>query len=633
VTIRDGRIVSHRADPRNPITRDFLCVKGNRYVRRFSSPDRIVRPLLRKGNGWEPIPWDEALDLIARKLEQTRKESGPLSTLWAQYSGSLSLLNLFMPRVFWIHMGGSTATRGGISIDALQAAQERDFGACLVHDPQDLLHSRNIVIWGRNPAVTHVHLMPFIREARENGASLTVVDPRYSETARLSDRHIAPRPGADGYLALAVAREVRRRRGTIPEALARRAADLDGYLRLLDRFRDEDLLRETDVTGKEVSHLASCYLEGGPCATFLGLGINWWKQGGAHSRLIHSLIYLSGNVGIPGGGANFFNMEFPFSTRLFREEMEKAAQRGVRVTPPRRILLPMLGSEIERAEDPPVRLAWFSMFNPAASAPDTNRLKMALRRLDFVIVTEQFMTATARCADLVLPATTYLEEEDVMYSHGNSYMGPVHPAVPPRGEARSNMRIFQDLAERLGFGAALAGKPWDWINRAWAPLEEQGITMQAVKKGPVRRNQPTVPYKDGPFPTPDNKFRFITSYDGRPEPSDGFWLLMVKRRSFLNSQLLEEEAEPLPAVALNPAVMAEKGITDGGRVWVWNALDRVEALARSSPRTRRDVAELAPSMWKGDEGGINRLRPAALSDLGPTAAVNETKVWLEKKQP
>ncbi|MBW1789193.1 MAG: molybdopterin-dependent oxidoreductase [Deltaproteobacteria bacterium] len=630
VTVEDGRIVSHRADPRNPVTGNFLCVKGNRYLKRFSSPDRILEPLRRKSGSFSPISWDEALDLAAEKLTQSRETYGPLSTLWAQYSGSLSLLNLFMPRIFWIHLGGSTATRGGISIDALQAAQEQDFGTCLVHEPQDLLNARHIVVWGRNPAVTNVHLMPFIKEARNNGASLTVVDPRHTETARLADRHIAPRPGGDGYLAIALAREIRRRQGDVPEFVKTGSTGWEEYLTLLDRYDDADLLLQADVSQEQISHLASCYWDEKACATFLGLGVNWWKQGGAHSRLIDSLIFLSGNVGIPGGGANFFNMAFPFSTAVFREEMERARERGVQLTRPRRILLPQLGAEIEKAQDPPIRLAWFSMFNPVASAPDSNHLKKVLKDLDFVIVTEQFMSATARCADLVLPATTYLEEDDVVYSHGNSYMGPVNAAVPPRGEARSNMRIFQNLAKRLGFGEALAGAPWEWIARAWSPLEDQGITMEAVKEGPVRRKQPVVPFQDGVFATPDGRFQFATSYEGRPDPSDGFFLVMVKKKAFLNSQLLEEDAEAFPTASLNPTAMAGADLTDGDRVWLYNSLDQVEAVAKPSDHTRPDVIELSPSMWKNDRGGINRLRPALLSDLGPTAAVNETKVYVRK---
>ena len=169
----------------------------------------------------------------------------------------------------------------------------------------------------------------------------------------------------------------------------------------------------------------------------------------------------------PGGGANFFNMEFPFDTAIFKEEMAKAAAGGVTPIKPRRLLLPLLAREIEEAQDPPIRLAWISMFNPVASAPDSNHMKKALQNLDFVIVTEQFMTATAKCADLVFPATTYLEEDDVMYSHGSSYMGPVTAAVKPKGETRSNMQIFQSLADRLGFGEALQGKPWEWISRTW----------------------------------------------------------------------------------------------------------------------------------------------------------------------
>jgi anaerobic selenocysteine-containing dehydrogenase len=209
-------------------------------------------------------------------------------------------------------------------------------------------------------------------------------------------------------------------------------------------------------------------------------------------------------------------------------------------------------------------------------------------------------------------------------------MGPVNAAVPPRGEAKSNMRIFQELAGRLGFGEALAGDPWDWIARAWAPLEKQGISMEAVKTGPVRRRQPEVPYGDGIFPTPDGRFQFVDAYEGRPEPEDGFFLLMVKNKAFLNSQLLEEDAASLPTASLNPAVMADADIREGQRIWLSNDLDRVEAVARPSNRTRPDVVELSPSMWKNDRGGINRLRPALLSDLGPTAAVNETKVFVKK---
>jgi len=630
VRVKDGEIVSQKADPRNPYTRNFLCVKGNTYLKRYASPDRLLTPLVRKGNGFEPISWDDALDLAADKLRSTREESGPLSTLWAQYSGSLSLLNLVMPRVFWIQLGGSTVTAGGISIDALQAAQLNDFGACLLHGPEDILNSKNIVIWGRNPSVTNVHLIPYIKEARRNGAKLTVIDPRTTETAMIADRHIALRPGGDGYLAIAVAREIRRRQGNEPDFVHERGYDWEGYAALLDRYADEDLLDKADVTREAVSHLASAYWDDSPCSTYMGLGLSWWKQGGAHTRLVHALTFMSGNIGVRGGGANLYNMEFPFGTEVFREEMNKAGERGVQLVKPRRILLPRVADEIAKCEDPPIRVVWIAMFNPVATAPDSNHLKKVLRERDFVIVTEQFMTATAECADLVLPVTTYLEEDDVIHSHGHFFLGPVNAAVPPRGEARSNFRILQELAEKMGFGEALAGSPWDWISRCWGPLADQGVSMEQVKKGPVKRTQTLVPYENGTFRTSDGKFRFITEYEGRPERSPGLTLLMVKKPSFLNSQLLEEDAETIPTVSLNPSVMTDLGLKDGDRISVRSSLDQIEAVAKTSGKTRPDVAELGPSIWKNDQGGINRLREAVISDLGPTAAVNETLVSISK---
>ncbi|MGD8974064.1 MAG: molybdopterin-dependent oxidoreductase [Desulfobacterales bacterium] len=631
VTLKDGKIVSHRADPRNSYTGSFLCVKGNNYLKRFSSPNRLLKPMRRKGNDFEPIAWDDALDLIAEKLTQTRKESGQLSTLWAQYSGSLSFLNLIIPRIFWIYLGGSTVRAGGLSIDALQAAQMNDFGGCLLHDPSDLLNSNNIIVWGKNPAVTNVHLMPFIKKAQKRGVKLTVIDPRFSETAAVANRHIAPAPGGDGYLAIAVAREVRRRQGKEPDFVRKQATGWEGYTALLNRYDDQDLLTRADVTADEVSHLASAYWDDRPGATYIGLGVNWWKQGGAHSRLIHSLIYASGNVGVPGGGANFFSMGFPFDTRIMREEMAKAKEKGVELVKPRRILTPILAQEIENAQNPPIRLAWIAMFNPVASAPDSLHLARALRNLDFVIVTEQFMTATAKCADLVLPVTTYLEEDDVIHSHGQPHVGPVNAAVPPQGEARSNLWIFSKLLDRMGLEGAIPISPWEWISRAFGPLNEQGITLEDVKKGPVKRNLPEIPYQDGKFATSDGKFQFITDYEGRPDPGDGLTLLMVKVRSFLNSQLLLEEAKSTPIVYLNPGTMSDLGVEDGERVWVQSKLDRIEAIATASKMTRSDTAEMVPCQWQDDQGGINRLREAIPTDMGPTVAFNDTRVFINKK--
>ena len=631
VTVKDGRIVSHKADPRNAFNGSFLCIKGNQYLKRQNSPHRLLKPQLRKNGSFVPIEWDHALDLIAEKLVKTRDESGPLSSLWAQYSGSLSLLNLYMSRVFWIHLGGSTVTQGGISIDALQAAQINDLGKCLPHQAEDIINSKHIVVWGRNPAVTNIHLIPFFKAAQKKGATLTVVDPRHTETAQMADRYISPRPGGDGYLAIAVAREVRRRQPVEPEFARKWSNDWEGYMALLDRYDDQDLYARADVTQEEVAQLATAYWDQQPCATYLGLGVNWWKQGGAHSRLIHSLIYMSGNIGIPGGGANFFNMEFPFGTGLFREEMKKAQARGVNLVKPRRILLPLLAQEIEKAQDPPIRLAWIAMFNPVAVAPDSRHLREVLRQLDFVIVTEQFMTATAECADLILPVTTYLEEDDVVHGHGQSFaIGPVNAAVTPRGETRSNFHIFQELSARLGFGEALAGEPWDWIARAWEPLNAQGISMESVRSGPVKRDLPVIPYQNGEFLTPDGKFNCITEYEGRPEPGRGLTLLMVKRPEVLNSQVLPEEARELPKVNLNPRVAQDLDLTTGDRIWLESPRDKIEATAQVSPRTREDTVEFFPSVWKNDGGGINRLREAIISDIGPTAAVNETKVTVRK---
>jgi anaerobic selenocysteine-containing dehydrogenase len=427
-TVDNGRIIKHRGDPDHGITRGFLCYRGNHYLDRFYSKERILFPQRRAGKGWKRISWDDALDLAAEKLSFYRDKFNPLSILVVNYSGIRGSVARLLGRLFWSQFGGATFTQGGLSVEASHAAQHLDFGGNCTHAPEDLAKSRGFVIWGKNIAVTRPHAWQFVAAARKKGASLHVIDPVRCSTARRADVHYQIRPGSDALLALGIGRLLLKRGVEDRAFVGHHSHGFDEYQKLVFSRSLEEVAAATDLSREP----------------------------------------LSGNVGIPGGGAHTDTEEevgFDYSM------LEKAPQNKNR-----RILLPQLGREILSKTDPPIKMGWIGGANPAATAPDTGSVCRGLAAIDFLVVVDMFMTATAEYADLFLPCTTYLEMNDLISAYGHHWIGLTKAVVAPLGEARSDSEILQGLAKRLGFGAALKGRPQRWTRRLLKPLEAHGLS-------------------------------------------------------------------------------------------------------------------------------------------------------------
>ncbi len=623
-TVENGRIVSHRGDPEHGVTRGFLCLRGNHYLKRFYDPQRLLYPQRRTAKGWERISWENALDLAAEKLRSCRDTFGPLSILVVNYSAIHTWLPRILSRLFWAHFGGATFSSGGLSVEASHAAQALDFGGDCTHEPEDLVHSRAFVVWGKNVAVTRPHWMPFIQQARKNGAVMAVIDPVYSETAQKADRFYQIRPGSDGMLALGVARLLLERNAVDEDFIAKHTHGFSGYQEMVLNCRLEDVALATDLKPEQIREIADLYATKKPLATFAGLGPSYWKNGGAMVRLIDALAAISGNVGVPGGGMSTDIMGAAGLNLAMLREAPKAKTR--------RILLPRLGEDILNTQNPPLKMGWIAGANPASSAPDTQLVKEGLRSLEFLVVVEQFMSATAQLAHLVLPCTTYLEMDDLVTAYGHHWIGLTNRIVPPEGEARTDAEIFQLLADRLGFGGALAGDPRTWLERMLEPLAANGLSFESLQERP-RRNPgaAAVPFADRRFKTASGKFEFITRFSAEVDPPNGrdLQLVATKTLRMLNSQILPEDLPEEPVVRVNPAVLSEKGLHEGDEVWVESKVARVKARVKADETVRRDVLFFIPSLWQGELSGVNQLREAILTDIGDGAAMHETRVTLQ----
>ena len=568
-------MVGLRGDPAHPITRGFLGYRTDHFLERQYSPERLTTPLIRRSRegALEPASWDEALDLVASKLRDAKERFGASSILHYQSGGSLGLLKL-LNRHFFELFGPVTHKRGDICSGAGDAAQKADMGCEDAHDLADLENSKTIFLWGKNVAETGVHLIPFLKAARARGASVVGIDPVYgAKTAALCDRTFSIRPGGDGFLALGMARVLFEKGLCDPSAIA--ACDgVDAFRRLTERHEIEEWASLAGVAPIDVVWLAERYGREKPSALFVGWGLGRRLHGSRTIRTLDALGAISGNLGLGGGGVSYyFQRRAGFDTSFIKRPENAGA---------RTLLEPLLGEEILRA-DPPIRVAVVDNGNPVSQLPDSKTVARALGSIDFLVVLDAFLTDTAELATVVLPTTTMLEEHDVVGAYGHHHVQLSTPVVDAAKGARSDLAIYQALAERLGFGASFAGSPESYIDRFLAPMAAAGVTREALARTSLRKPEaPRVLFADRRYPTPSGRFQLVDDFPpAAPAPAPAYPLYLMSISTFRNqsSQLSRSEQETaLPIVTVHPS--AVPGKRDGDTAKLESAWDPLESTCR-----------------------------------------------------
>lgn len=624
----DGRLIQLKGSPEHPYSRGRACAKTATFVKRLYSPERITHPLLRENGRWRRASWDEALDLVAERLQAIKAESGPEAILFYQGFGERTGLKILNTRFFNL-FGGVSTLYGTLCGGAGMASQNLDFGLRVSHEPTDHLHSRSVVLWGRNPAATQIGLVPILRQVRDQGGTVVLVDPLATESVRLADLHIQPRPGSDAYLAMAAAKLVLQAGREAKGFLAAATIHFDRFQAILDAVSLEECAGRCDVPLSQIERLADLYMTARPTATLLGWGLHRWVQPDLAIRCIDALGAISGNLGVPGGGVSQGFEEFgPYDPAGWGEDL----------CPPRRkLLMPRIGQELLDA-DPPVRMIMVVAGNPVNMAPNSAKVAEAFERTECVVYVGHFLDDTADRAHVFLPSTTFLEDDDVMAGYGHNWVGPVNKAVEPQGEARTNYWMFCQLARRLGFADRFVREPEDWLKDLLKPMYDQGSCLEEIKRAPVRRHEPEVPYADGRFPTPSGKFQFLELFDPAPRPAaetEGYpyFLMSTSPAAWLCSELTLAEHPERPEARLHPAEADRLGLADGERAWLVSPVGRVEVTVRLDPAARPDAIACPRGGWIKAGHGVNRLTLDLVSRVGNGAPYYETRVRLEKAAP
>jgi anaerobic selenocysteine-containing dehydrogenase len=662
VTVEGERAVDLRGDPDHPFTRGFLCAKVNRYLERVYSPDRLLHPMRRagaKGEGrFERISWDEALDEIARRLRGVIESHGAEAILPYSYAGNMGLLGYgSMDRRLFNALGASQLERT-ICSSAGGAGLKVTVGASKGFDPEAIVNARLIVAWGANVVSSNVHLWPLIEEARRRGARLVAIDPYRSRTAERADQHLAPLPGTDAALALGIMHVVFRDGLEDGDYLERHTLGAAELRRRVAEWTPEKTARATGLSPEAVESLGREYGSEPRSAIRVNYGLNRHAGGGTAVRTIACLPALTGAWRHPGCGVLLSTSgNFPLAPRaLERPDLIPEGTRSINMSQLGRVLT-------DRSLEPRVMALFVYNSNPAAVAPEQERVLEGLRREDlFTVVHEQFQTDTADYADVLLPATTTLEGYDIYRAYGHLYLSLSRPAIPPVGEARSNTDLFRALAARLGLDdpcfrdddETLARQALDWSDPRLEGVSFERLVRETSVRLAVPAPDSHAPFAEGGFSTPSGKCELLApgleaqgldplagyvppreSPLTAPELAKRYPLAFISppAHHFLNSTFSAQPVfvrrESEASVTLHPADAATRGIRAGDLVRVFNDRGEFQATARVSDAARAGVA-VGLSIWwpKMCPGGrnANAVTSQELTDLGAGATFYDALV-------
>ena len=612
----DGRL-KVKGNPDNPFTSGFTCAKLKDHVRRVQSPHRITHPQLKSKTGWQTISWDEALDLCAKKIQCLR--SRPTAILHIHNEGAKGILKEATTLLF--NRLGTSRVKGSLCDAAGYMAGVHDFGSRENNDINDLINASRIVNWGKDLSRSSVHTAALVKKARKKGTRVLTISPGGDGSHAYSDAHVRIRPGTDRFLAAAVL-QLLTQNNVIDQNVLRHTRAPEKFLALIEAQPMDTLLAACDVDPADLQRVYECYAQKEPVATLISAGLQRYRYGGENVRFINALTLLSGNIGRSGGGSYFQLHSYRNLNLSWTRKSEKLPRRSFQ--------FPVIGREILAADDPPIEMIWVNGANVVNQAPDSQQLINAFAGVDFQVVVDAFMNDTAQQADLVLPSTLILEQEDIIGSYLHEQVQYVCPVLPAPGEARNDYEILSEIAKRLDPPVDLPTA--EECLRAALDSPFLATTLEEIQKcGCVRSNRPEVAYADLRFAHQDGNYRFPYLLHAEPQPPEDYplRLLTLVRRKAIHSQMLPEDQKQRPVVWLAPDSSGLKDLSLEKPVDLVSPLGRLTVSVQTLPDLHSDVVIYRRGDWISKGGGVNQLIAATLTDIGSGAAYYDQYVRLE----
>jgi anaerobic selenocysteine-containing dehydrogenase len=647
VKVEDGRVVDVDGSRDNPLTAGFICAKVRRFPEHMYGPERVLRPAVRdgrKGAGqFRDVSWDEALNRVAAALAGARDRFGGESILPFCYGGSNGYLTQDATDARLFHRLGASRLLRTVCAAPTGAAAAGLYGKMPGVALPDYEHARLIVMWGCNPTASGIHLGPPIQRARRRGARLVVVDPRKTRLARQADLHIPLRPGTDLPVALSLIAWLFESGRADREFLATHAVGVEALRARAAEWTFARAASEAGVSAADLEAFARLYTDASPAVIRCGWGPERNRNAGSSVAAILALPAVAGKFGVRGGG-------YTMSNSPAWRDIDTNAAAAAPAPPTRAVNMNQLGIALTELDAPPVKALFVYNANPVATIPNQEKVRAGLAREDlFTVVFDAVWTDTARVADVVLPATTFLEHDELARGYGGYVLQAARPVVPPVGEARANHDVFGELVRRLGLGRdgdpegpdalidALLASTADG-QRLRQALDRAGLAAPAFGATPIQ-------FVDVFPQTPDRKVDLCPAaldraapaglYGYQPDPATAeapLALISPASSQTISSTFGQLVPGQVP-IELAPEDARRRGIADGDRVRVWNALGEVRCRATVNADLRAGVAMLPKGLWqRHTENGAtaNALCPDTLTDLGGGACFNDARVQIQR---
>jgi anaerobic selenocysteine-containing dehydrogenase len=649
VTVRGGRIARIDGSPTNEITNGYICAKVRHFDQRVYGDDRLLYPAVRtgaKGSGrFRRVDWDEALQLITTKMHEAQAEFGGEAILPVSYGGSNGLLTQDTTDATLFRRVGASRLLRTVCAAPTGAANMALYGKMASVSYQDYPEAKLIVIWGVNPGHSGIHIMPYLKQARDRGAQLIVIDPRATTVARQADQFLQVRPGTDLAVALTVHRFL------FEEGHADRAflaQHTTGAEQLRSKAAEWTFERAAEVSGVAVAQLralAEAYAAASPALVKCGWGLERNRNGGSAAAAILALPAVAGKFGVRGGGYSMSNSASWNIERTWLHD-EEATTRAINMNHLGRALLGQLAPG--EGGSAPVKLLFVYNCNPAVTMPDQRRVLEGLARDDlFTVVFDQVMTDTALYADVVLPATTFLEQYDFVKSYGAITLQLAKPVIDHVGESRPNVDVFAELIRRLSLDRdsdpsgeleamleILNGLPephGEELRQSWkANAPFGGRPVQFVDVMPRTADQ-----KAHLFPDALDRQAPLGLYGFQPDPAtDAYPLALISPASERTvSSTLGELPRPTVVLDVHPDDAAARELQENEVVRMFNDQGEVRLPIRVTPLVKRGTVSMPKGVWRRSvRNGFtsNVLVPDTLTDLGGGACFNDARVQIEK---
>lgn len=650
VTVDEGKVEKVRGSNANPITGGVVCNKVARYYPEFvHGENRLTTPLKRvgkKGAGeFEAISWDEALDTVYENFSKIIEEHGPQAIMPFNYSGPHGLLaGGSMDLRFFYRLGATLLHRRSLCGGIKSEAYKGTFGNTASMQPEQAAKAKLIVVWGNNVTYSNLHLAPIIKIAKANGAKLVVIDPKRIKIAEQADMYLAVRPGMDLILAWAIAVELARIGGFDQSFIDQHVQGAEEFMQEAGAYSIEDSSELCGISVEDIRAFAKLYKDSNPAALSVGNGLERNKNGGNGIRAIFALPSLCGKFGVAGGGI------IGGSGSLFPKTLAKLQRPDLVPEGTRTLNILDIGQHlVEEDLDIPLKGLFIYNHNPVIVCPDQNLLKKGLEREDvFIVGCEVAMTDSMKYADIILPACTHFEHEDIFCAYGQPYVQRAEAVIDPVGDSLPNTEIFRRLAAKFGFNEEifkatdkeLIDDALDTTDPRLMGHKPSEIPLGTALSMEITHGE-TIMFDNVMPSTPSGKIEIKSTYlaeaFGQNIPTytkleDSFPLYLVTPSSskMITSTFGGVKAnDDTPSLEMHPEDARSRGLEDGIQVRVFNDLGTVFLPLKVTDNVREGVLYSPKGSWfrtTPNDQTVSALAPTTKADLSEGACFNDCKV-------